>query len=107
MLAGMKLTKSAFALSGRLLWWSMLTIGTVTMLILLVSMFDEDVRMPSVDIDVFRILDLDWGGTSLFDIVGYVFSLVGFKYFVGFCYLWTHSHIHLFLTRCGQHILST
>lgn len=97
---GLKLTRSAFALSSRIVWWSVLVIGCVFMLI---ALFFSDGDGRNSLVNIFQ------GFQNLHPVVveyfGYTFSLSGFSLFIVYTYNSIRDYFALLLTRCGQYVL--
>jgi E3 ubiquitin-protein ligase DOA10 len=94
LLIGASLGRSAFALTGRLIWWSILIIGFLTMIVALIK---EDVRINPGD---FRYVD-----SAIIDIFGYVFSLSGFALFIKNVYGVVRERTHSYMTQLGEQIM--
>ncbi|AYV86844.1 MAG: E3 ubiquitin-protein ligase MARCH5 [Sylvanvirus sp.] len=118
--AGMKLSKSMFALPGHILWWSMVVIGTLTMLVMLfISLLEQNndhpMRLPVPQLNVDLLGNLIHHGNNpvhpyqleyLIEFLGYTFSVCGFMSFIRFCYLLVNTKVQLFLSSCGIYVLS-
>lgn len=120
---GLKLTRRSMALTGRLVWYSILVIGFVTMLITLLVLIFGDNRNNGVAeaIHFGHWYGGPWNGPwhgpgpgvfdspaaleSLFDMLGYVFSLSGFLVFIKYCYMMIETQIELVLRKTGVMIL--
>ncbi|MDD4930571.1 MAG: hypothetical protein PHG66_00250 [Candidatus Colwellbacteria bacterium] len=97
---GVKLTHRAFALSGKIVWWSILIIGFTTMIIALIG--DRDGDLPVIPV---RNFDFTYIDPYFFEFMGYGFSLMGFGLFIKSVYNWVHIYATLLLSVCGQRVL--
>jgi magnesium-transporting ATPase (P-type) len=96
LLVGIKLSKNVFALSTKIVWWSMLTIGFIAMLLIIVKEND--------DLNLNNIIDINYFD-GLFTVFGYMFSLTGFCIFVKNIYGLVQSYMLSILTRLGEQIM--
>ena len=102
LLFGLKYGGNALALTRQLVWWSVMTIGFISMLVLIFSSNNRN-EVPIGDI-FFR------PGPSLFDgavfeFLGYTFSLTGFGVFVAGVYGSVRERCNALLARSSQVIL--
>jgi hypothetical protein len=76
LLFGVKLSQNLFALSSKLIWWSIVLVGAITMLIMIVKSEDgiQQIQPIFIDPQLFN--------TFAFEIFGYGFSCTGFVVFI-------------------------
>jgi magnesium-transporting ATPase (P-type) len=97
---GIQLSRSAFALSGKIIWWSVLVIGFLT---LLCSLFSQDEGANINGLDIFVRIGFDT--PELVTYTGYGFSLVGFGMFIKMVYFTVEQFMKEQLDRIGERVL--
>ena len=104
---GVKLTKTTWALSSKIVWWAILLIGFVFALFcLLAAIFDNNGANDMGSL--FRImLEINWSGDPglFFNCLGYSFSFMGFGMFVKGVYQYVFFQACLILDKFGNSIL--
>lgn len=105
LLIGVKLTHRAFAVSGKIIWWSVVTIGMITILLALID--ENGIDFVNHDLHInYRhnhIVDSFISGVS--DILMYGVSLIGFVMFIKNVYNFIQLYSVVLLNNCGQRIL--
>jgi E3 ubiquitin-protein ligase DOA10 len=103
LLLGIKLSRSAFALTTRLVWWAVLVIGCLTMVCLMFSGDNRgDVGGVIRGIAQIRPGELDGDVLTFF---GHVFSLGGFALFVKTTYREVEQRVRQKLTQVRDQII--
>lgn len=100
---GMQLSRSAFALSTRLVWWSVLVIGFLT---LMATILVEDTNRNHVNIGSF-FQDVNWYYIDgpVINFFGYSISLFGFGLFIRAVYNSIEQRIDQLLRSLGNRIV--
>lgn len=103
---GLRLGRSAFSLTDRLIWWSMLLIGFVTAILSLFNASNnENGAGGRIVMDIIRSFgDTSFNSPSI-EILGYTMSFTGFGLFIVRVYQFVRSYFNQLLTKCGQRIL--
>ncbi len=99
---GIRLTHKFWALSSKLVWWSVLVIGAVTMLVVLLNAADGNVpnfQIPDLHHRYFQI------ESPVFDKMGYTFSLSGFAFFIYSVFTTVHKFVHSQAANLGHRVL--
>ncbi len=91
---GVQLGRNAFALTGRLIWWSILVIGFLTML---AAILKDDTRINFGDL---RFVD-----SAVIEVFGYAFSLSGFMLFIFNVYESVRKLTHSYMLQLGERII--
>jgi len=98
---GIQMTKSAFALSGKLVWWSMMIVGLLTVL---VTLFDGD-NNRTIDIGFVIRLITDLSNSIFGQGISYSLSGYGFLLFVRKLYGVIKMTCMEYLTKAGADVL--
>jgi hypothetical protein len=104
LLIGIKLSRSVVAFSGQLIWWSVLTIGVITLLLTILTDHNHNNNLNFVG-DMFFPGNRIYIDNYFFDFLGYTLSLTGFGIFI----IKIYHNIKLFmykqLNKFGERIL--
>lgn len=93
---GIRLSHNFFALSGKLVWWSVLLIGAISMICF---MFKEG---NGPDLQISNLVTFD---SYAFEIFGYGFSVIGFMVFIFSVYNNVERILDCYLRRLGDRIV--
>lgn len=113
-LIGVKLTHRAFALSGKIIWWSVLLIGFITILLAIYDDRENRIEIPNFGDHHFRIYDVRIYDDliffkyirCIFEYIGYMLSLTGFVIFIKNIYNIVRMYSVVLLNKFGQRVLN-
>lgn len=105
-LIGVKLTHRAFALSGKIVWWSILLIGFITILAAIYDDRENRIEIPNFGDHLFRIHLIRNNDLNFFEYIGYMLSLTGFVIFIKNIYNIVRMYSVVLLNKFGQRVLN-
>jgi len=104
LLIGIKLTKNVFAFSSQLIWWSVLTIGIITLFLTIINN-DNQNNLDFVGEVFFPRNRIYIADSYFFDVIGYTISLTGFGIFIKKVYDNVRVFMYNQLNKFGEQIL--
>jgi len=104
LLLGIKLTKSSFALSSKIIWWAVCLIGVISMILcLLTDNNSGNINIVGNVIELFT--DIHFHHIYVFELFGYTVSLTGFGLFAVNVYSSVHQSMQKLLNKLGNRVL--